>query len=211
MQEEDKSIDANTHLLDLISGLQYARSIYRPDGPDHGRFAAKAGLAACIRFALRAIPNGIDSVMPLRELLDGLADLDAGLQSPMLRHKRKKGGRQTRRGVETFRATAAVLMEIYIEEGKQRDAAAAIVAKELNQHGYSDERGNPISAKRVEDWRDKVNEGGDSLGAKRFNGLSQDLKPLDPDKARQLVFESLSLIPGTRIPSGARSNRNSVG
>lgn len=208
MREEDKAPDGNAYLPDLISGLQYARSIYMPDGPDHGRFSAKAGLAACIQFALRAVPNGIHLAMPLRELLDGLDELDIGLRSPMLRHKAKRGGHQNRRGIETFRAMAAVLMEIYIWEGKERDEAAKAAAQELNQHGYRDERGNPISATRVEDWRDRVNEGGDNLGANRFKAMCRDLRAFDHEGARQEVFNSLSLIPGTRIPSGARSNKN---
>jgi hypothetical protein len=208
MRVEAKGVDGSTHLPDLISGLEHARSFYSSDTPDHGRFAAKAALAACIRFAFRTIPNGIELIMPLRELLDGLDELDAGLQPPMLRRKMKKGGLPIRRGIETFRATAAVLMELYVQKGMKREKAAQTVAGELNELGHRDERGNLISAERVDDWRYKVSEGGDSLGAKRFRGMCEDVGRLDLQQARLLLFESLSLIPGTRIPNGAGSDRN---
>ena len=208
MRAEDKSVDGNTHLPDLISGLEEARSFYSSDTQDHGRHAALVALAACIRFAFRTIPNGIDLIMPLRELLDGLDELDSGLQPPMLRRRTKKGGLPIRRGIETFRATAAALMELYSKSGMGRDKAAATVAAELNERGHRDERGNLISASRVEDWRDKVSEGGDSLGAKRFRGFCQDIERFDIRQARLLLFKSLSVIPGTRIPNGAGSDRN---
>lgn len=208
MQVEANSVDANAHLPALISSLEYAKSFYNTDSPDQSRFAAIAALAACIQFTFRTIPNAIDLIMPLRELLDGLDELDAGLQPPMLRRRKKKGGLPVRRGIETFRATVAALMEVYSKSGMRRDEAAATVATELNDRGHRDERGNLIAAERVEDWRDKVSEGGDSLGAKRFRGLCQDMGRFDIQQARLLLFESLSFIPGTRIPNGACSDRN---
>lgn len=208
MPGEENSVDANTHLPALISSLQHARSFYSSDSPDHSRFAAMAALTACIQFTFRTIPNAIDLIMPLRELLDGLDELNAGIQPPMLRQKKKKGGRSLRRGVETFRAMVAALMELYSNNGMGRDEAAARVAAELGECGYSDERGNPISAERVADWRDKVSEGGDSVGAKRFRDTCQDMGRFDLREARQHLFGSLRLIPVTKIPNATVSDRN---
>ena len=188
-------------LTRLVTTLQHSRAMYAFDTIDHRRFAAKASLAACNLFIIRAIPNGIDLVKPLRELLDCLSDLDKGIKCPVLTPPRKRrGARPTSRGVETFRATAAVLMEIYQWEGKLRLDAAEAAANDLNQRGYCDERGKAITAGRIEDWRDRVNEGGDSLGATRFEALCAELKVYSCQEARQLVFQSLSLIPGSRIP-----------
>jgi hypothetical protein len=161
------SPDQSALLADLVSRLEYAREIYAPELPDHGRFAVMAALGACNIFIMRAIPNGLDLVLPLRDLLDGLADLEKGHLAPMLKYSPKQGMRHLSRQVETFRAMAAVLMELNLKS-LGRNAAAEKAAQDLNERGYCDERGKPITAERLADWRDTAKEGGDRLGAKRF-------------------------------------------
>lgn len=182
-------------LSDLAFRLEYARDNYTPDG----RFAAKAALGACNIFIMRAIPNGLDLVVPLRALLDALDDLEGGRTAPLLKRRKRGGGRYIPRDIETFRAMAAVLMQIN-QRSLSREAAAEKAAQDLNALGFCDERGEPIRAKRVEDWRDKVNEGGDSLGAKRFKDYVEQLKCVDEKRAYEEVLLSLRAIPGSRIP-----------
>ena len=194
----------------LVIRLKELRAMYEFDEVEDRRFAAKLSLAACNRFIIRSVPNGIDLVKPIRELLDCLSDLDKGISSPMLASPRKKkGGRPISRGLETFRATAAVLMEMYKREGKLRLDAAEAAASDLNEWGYCDERGKAITAERLEDWRDKANEGGDGLEAKRFKALCQELKLYNFEVARQAIFDSLSLIPGNRMLVSSASEANS--
>jgi hypothetical protein len=207
MTNHNGSPDQSALLADLVSRLEDAREIYAPELPDHGRFAAKAALGACIMFAMRAIPNGLDLVLPLRDLLDGIDDLAKGHIAPMLEYQPKQRMRHLPRQIETFGAMAAVLMELNLRS-LGREAAAEKAAQDLNERGFRDERGNPIAAKRLEDWRDTAKEGGDRLGAKRFKDYVKKLSAVDEQRAREEVFRSLAAIPGSRIPNGPPAIRN---
>jgi hypothetical protein len=60
-----------------------------------------------------------------------------------------------------------------------------------------------IAASQIEDWRDKVNEGGDSLGVKRFRKaleVVRKVQPDDPEKAIELVLERLSAFRRPDVP-----------
>lgn len=193
-----------SQLSEFAAALQDAREKYGLDTTsEHRRRAAKISLGACILLVIRTIPSGIDVVKPLRELFDCLDDLDSGIKPAMLTSPRRKGGRRTSRGVETFRATVAVLMEAYQQKGDRRDDAAEATAHDLNHQGYRDEKGRELTARRIEDWRDKVKEGGFSLGAERFRAQCESVEPYRFEEARQLILDSLSLIPSNRIVSGA--------
>jgi hypothetical protein len=188
-------------LADLAFRLEYARENYVPDLPDSSRFAAIAALGACIIFIEREIPNGLDLVVPLRELLDGLADLKRNRVAGMLKPAKREGGHYIPRGVETFRAMAAVLMEIN-RRSRGRKAAAEKAAHDLNELRFCDERGDPISASRLEDWRDNIKRERNSLGANRFWDYVTKLKSVDEERAYEEVLRSLRVIPGSRIPNG---------
>jgi hypothetical protein len=196
-------------LSDLAFRLEYARENYTPDLSDHGRIAAKAALGACILFIKQAIPNGLDLVLPLRELLDGLDDLERNLTGPMLESRKKGGGHYIPRNIETFRAMAAVLMEIN-RRSRGRKAAAEKAAHDLSELGFRDERGDPISASRLEDWRDNIKREGNSLGAKRFWDYVTKLKIVDEERAYEEVLRSLRVIPGSRIPNSPPGNSEFV-
>jgi hypothetical protein len=188
-------------LSDLAFRLEFARDRYPSDPLDSGRYSAKAALGACIMFILRTVPNGLDLVLPLRELLDGLDDLDRNCVGRMLRPQSIGGGHPIPRSVEIFRAMAAALMEIN-RRSVGRKAAAEKAAKDLNELGFCDERGGPITAARLEDWRDNIKRRGNTTGAKRFWDYVTKLKSVGQEYACDEVLRSLKVIPGNRITNG---------
>jgi hypothetical protein len=189
-------------LADLAFRLEYAREYYSRDLTDQDRFAAIAALGACMMFIERQIPNGLDLILPLRELCDALADLNKNHVARMLKPPKRGGGHYLPRGVETFRAMAAVLMEIN-RRRLGRKAAAEKVAKDLYELGFFDERGCPISGSRVEDWRDNIKRDrkSESMGAKRFWDYITKLKAIDEERAYEEVLRSFRVIPGLQIPN----------
>jgi hypothetical protein len=130
-------------LSDLVFRLEYARDNYTSDPLDTGRFSAKAALGACIIFIVRSIPNGPDLVLPLRELLEALDDLENNRIGRMVKARSIGGGQYIPRSVKTFRTMAAVLMEIS-RRSQSRPAAAEKVAQDLHKLGFCDEGGEPI-------------------------------------------------------------------
>jgi len=177
--------------------LELAQAMYFSDDPNRDRFAARTALAACIKFVLATAPDAIVLLLPLRDLNYALHELDQGRAAKMLMRDVKKGRREVAISDEVFRAMVAVLMELYSRTAIGRDQAAAATAQRLADLGYKDDRNRPITAGQVEDWRDKVSEGGDSIGVKRFKKALEVLdkvRPKDVDGAIQLVLESLSAI-----------------
>ena len=194
---------ADDHLKRMAGMLEWAQTMYLSEMPDRERIAARTAVAACINFVIATIPNGIDLVLPLRDLNYALHSLDQGISVAMLKRAKKTGGRKTPISTEVFRSMAAVLMELYSKAGSGRSQAAENAAERLAEMGYRDDGGQMIAASQIEDWRDKVNEGGDSLGVKRFRKALEvvgKIQPDDPDKAIELVLESLSAIRRPDVP-----------
>ncbi|MFZ1922695.1 MAG: hypothetical protein WAU57_13780, partial [Xanthobacteraceae bacterium] len=176
------------------------------------RIGIRTALAGCVNFIVKAVPDGINLVLPLRELLYALHDLDDGPAAPFLRpSKRGRGGQRMSRSTEAFRATAAALMELHRRSGMSRQDAAEQTAQELNKLGYRDDQLELISGSQVEDWRDKVNEGGDSLGARRFRKIlefSNSIFTNDREETIRFVVESFGAIARKPIPIERASNQN---
>jgi hypothetical protein len=194
---------ADDQLKRMAGMLEWAQTMYLSEMPDRERIAARTAVAACINFVIATIPNGIDLVLPLRELNYALHGLDQGVPAPMLERTTTTGGRRISISTELFRSMAAVLMELYSKAGSGRSQAAKSAAERLAEMGYRDGDGQMIAASQIEDWRDKVNEGGDSLGVKRFKKaleVVRTIQPDDPQKAIELVLESLSAIRRPDVP-----------
>jgi hypothetical protein len=194
---------ADDHLKQMASMLEWAQTMYLSEMPDRERIAARTAVAACMKFVIATMPDGIDLVLPLRELNYALHGLDQGVPSPMLERAKKTGGRKTSISTEVFRSMAAVLMELYSKAGSGRSQAAESAAERLAEMGYRDGSGQMIAASQIEDWRDKVNEGGDSLGVKRFRKaleVVRKVQPDDPEKAIELVLERLSAFRRPDVP-----------
>lgn len=186
------------HRVGRLKGmLELAQEMYFSEDPNRDRIAARTALAACINFVLVTVPDSIDLLLPLRELNYALHELDQGHVRAILKREVKRGRKETAISVVAFRATAAVLMELYSRNAVGRGQAAAAAAERLAELGYRDERNRPITAAQVEDWRDKVKEGGDSIGVKRFRKsleVLHNIVPNDPERAIQFVLDSLSAI-----------------
>jgi hypothetical protein len=91
---------------------------------------------------------------------------------------------------------------LYVGTSLGRKAAAEKAAKDLNELGFCDERADPITAARLEDWRDSIKRHGNSTGAKRFWYYVTKLKSVDQERAYEEILRSLRVIPGNRITDG---------
>jgi hypothetical protein len=186
-------------LSDLVFRLEYARDKYTADPSDTGRFAAKAALGACMIFIMQTVPGapGLDLILPLRELSEGLYDLERNCVGRMLKPQKIGGGHCIPGSVEKFRAMAAALMEIN-RRSRGRMAAAEKVAQDLNKLGFCDDGGKAITGERVATWRDSVKQQRDGVGSGRFWDYIQKLKCVDENSAYQEVLMSLRVMPGSR-------------
>lgn len=210
MGNENMAVVMARELVGLNRMLTVGRTIYMSGTPDSDRIGIRTALSGCINFIKQVLPDGVDLVPPLSDLLYALHDLDKGHASSFLKPIPKRGGRHIAISLELFRAMAAALMELYQQAGKSRSEAAAEVAQKLDSLGYHDGK-KAISAERVEDWRDKVSEGGNSLGAKRFKSVLTSVRkahPDDPVAAIGLVFDALPPAVRSLIPTQPASDRN---
>ena len=104
-------------------------------------------------------------------------------------------------------AFAAACMELFVEGGVARKAAARRVANNLHAHGYSLDRGKRITAQNVEDWRDRMRTGSASEdeAVARFRRIVDQYRLPDPQKAANCALERVRLVVPLEIPENPTS------
>jgi hypothetical protein len=145
------------HLQRLNVGLRRAASAYDQSAEDAGRGSVLLTLHAVDDFLKVTLGIRDPSLfIPLAQLQYALHDLNRGKVVPLLAPKKVKNRPRDSTSREGFRALAAVAMELFIKGDVSRKQAARDVAAALSQMGYMNGPGKPITAKLVEDWRDRM-------------------------------------------------------
>jgi hypothetical protein len=101
-------------------------------------------------------------------------------------------------------AFAAACMELLVESGISRGSAARRVANDLNTRGYRRTLNKRITAKYVEDWRDRMRSGSpsESEAVARFQRILILVKHRfsDPQAAANSILERIPLVAPPEIP-----------
>jgi hypothetical protein len=142
----------------LVKNLRFAGRLFDKSAADQGRVSVIFSLTAITEF-LRSVGGPEDAVMyvPLHQLQYGLNDLEAGKVPDLLKPTPIEHRPPDSKADEAFRGFAAVAMELLILGKVPRKQAAERVARVLARMGYA-AGGKPITAQRVEDWRDRIHE-----------------------------------------------------
>lgn len=157
MVKRDAHSNIATQLLRLRLGLTAAAKHFNSSAEDHGRVGVQLALFE-LDFFLRGLfgTQHASIFMPLNQLRYALIDLDRGKVVPLLTPKKTKNRPKDSSAKEALRSSAAVAMELFMKGKVQRKQAARNVAKRLSEMGYEHSPGKQISAKHVEDWRDRM-------------------------------------------------------
>jgi hypothetical protein len=203
MAEVDPVRQILVHLQRLSVVLKRAASGFDQSAEDAGRGSVLFTLAAVDDFLKVTLGIRDPSLfIPLAQLRYALHDLNRGKVVPLLAPKKVKNRPHDSASKEAFRALAAVAMELFIKGNVPRKEAARDVAAALSQMGYMNGPGKPITAKLVEDWRDRMTteRSTEYEPAGRFHRMRADLLakfPNDPSAAARFL---LSRIPTTVPP-----------
>jgi hypothetical protein len=195
----------------LVRNLRFAGRRFDNSAADQGRVSVIHSLTAITQF-LRSVGGSEDAEMyvPLHQLQYGLNDLEAGKVPDLLKPTPIKGRPPDSASDTGFRAFAAVAMDLLMDGDVRREEAARRVARELTAMGYMASATKPITAQRVEDWRDRIREErpAEYAPAGRFDRVKQELMrqfPQDPVAAAEFLLQRLPMIVPPRNPNNPAS------
>jgi len=211
MTELDQSAGAMPILSDrdrLALGLRVASQAFDPADEDGGRLSVIMTLLSLNDFMKATF--GVEEphlFVPLHQLQYALHDLNNGKTGSLLKAKKIENRPPNSTSVEGFRAFAAVAMDLFIEGGVPRKQAAHDVAIDLRRSGYTLGPGKIITAKQVEDWRDRVlqESPAENPAAARFQRMREALRDKHPDNptaaARFLLERLPAVVPIPKKPA----------
>lgn len=139
---------------------------------------------------LQAVIEFLDSIddlraasAPIRELGMGMLELLDGRASPLFDsviNDRKQGRRKDALADDQMKVMAAVALHISIEAGINKREAARGISDTLHRAGFRAPNGKPITARAVEQWRERISENGrggsDLLRIERIRTLETRMK-----------------------------------
>lgn len=154
---EDKIQALSQNFVRLERQLRFAHRVFSEDG-DFGRTGAIAAINAAVEFVQSVDDfrrNGLAG--PLIVVSAALRDLDDGAQHPMLVPEPTGGRRPGGRERKALRAVAAATMELAMQNGMTKEAAARLVARHLQKRDV-DVSGDRLSLTwgTVKRWRDEL-------------------------------------------------------
>jgi len=198
-------------LVKLHHLLQFASNDFRNKSGADRRPGIRVVLHGLSEFVGNVFPIDQGFSVPLNELRYALYDLDRGKVVGLL-DPSKVGHRPPDPVAKAlFIASAAALMNLYQHMGMSRELAARQTATKLNELGYRDEAGDRITAKRVENWRDRMKEREgekNDIAAGRYAALVSDLMMKQPSEAEKAAECLLAALP-EMIPPGIPTNPSS--
>lgn len=206
MDSSDPDSAIRAQLVRLRIGLNTAAKQFNPGAEDHGRQGVLLALFEFDFFLKAMFGNRTASIfLPLNQLRYALFDLERGKTVPLLTQKKIKHRPRDSSAKEAFRALAAVAMELFIKGKIPRNQAAKAVAKALSATGYENSIGKPITAKLVEDWRDRMKKENpkEYAPAGRFHRMVPQLEsmfPNDPKSAAKYLLDQISALIPPDIP-----------
>jgi hypothetical protein len=189
----------------LCRTLTLQADLFEKGSPKERRSSLQISLAAIESVLTMAFGvNDSKSFMPLRQLSYALEDLNRGKVVPLLTPQKRSRRPPDSISKEAFMASAAACMELFVEAGVARKAAARRVANNLHAQGYSYDRAKRITAQNVEDWRDRMRTGSASEdeAVGRFRRMVDQYRSEfpDPQKKANWILERISLLVPPEIP-----------
>jgi hypothetical protein len=169
--------------------------------PAKRRAAAGNALGALSEFVGNVFPIDQELRLPLNHLLYGLYDLDHGVCEALLRPRAIKHRPKLALVHRLFRACAAALMDILIQQGIARGRAASATAKKLNELGYRDDQGQRLQAKSIVAWRNDVKAGDVSKdpAVQRYRYILELLDSKHPGAPVEAERALLGALPGLAV------------
>lgn len=192
---------AQRNVFRLMKSLVLARESFDPSAPDHGRKAIYQALLATITFVSETNPDRPDLLQPLQEMLYALRDLDRGTVHPLLEPVSIAHRPPNSNSDELFRASAAILMELKIQQRIGRMVAAELVARRLNERGYRNGH-DRLTGKHIAAWRDMARQGtgASDLGGQRYRFVLERLKASFSGNPENAFAFYLDVIPDLHFP-----------
>lgn len=189
----------------LHKNLRFAGKLFDKSAADRGRTSVILSLTAVSDF-FRSI-GGLDPLvqLPLHQLQYALNDLERGILPELLTPRKIDHRPPDSSSDAAFRALAAVAMDLLMLGKVSRKEAARRVARSLSNMGYAISPTKPITAQRVEDWRDRIREErpAEAPPTARFHRLKdQALQrfPQDPIAAAEFLLHRLPAVVPPRNP-----------
>ena len=192
-----REVELGTALRTLSLKLQIAAAAYDPADTDHGRASAGFALIAVLEFLAVLFSQTPTLSIPLEVLLHALYDVDRGTRNPLLTSSKGRGRRPIQLDDALFRAMVAAAMDKRLQAvDTSRETAARDVERRLGELGYR--RRRAIEHKQIEDWRDKMKEGGvGDRGVERYRLALELVREMQPIEGTKFLLDSLAaLYPG---------------
>ena len=117
---------------------------------------------------------------PLRKLLAALRDRMQGATSPLLFSRPRKRGRPKDVSFMGAHGVIAVAVDVLIEGGETKQAAARFVAAELRSAEIRP-GGETITAREVLQWRDEIGGGAPELAERTYKDMRTRVAKLPPE------------------------------
>jgi hypothetical protein len=138
---------------------------------------------------------------PLESLLTALVDLEGGTQPELLRPRRAGHAPSMSYGKQALVIHAAFALDALMGLGLSQAAAAHAVARQIELAGIPLTGRKPVTARRVVDWRDRLNAGPGAMPAfavetwRRLQAQKRSDGSLQPvPEADQIVLQHFRLI-----------------
>jgi hypothetical protein len=191
---KDRSAVPSSPLNDLRLALAEADfALTEANTPEEGRIATLLALKAIYDFSQS---TGLRS-KALNNLSMALQDIDRGnsatLFAPSIQNRPRDKAR-----LFILKAVAAAAMQLLMDSGKTKAAAAAIVATKLDLAGFRlpGLKGRSASHKTIALWRDKFGGHSDEEGADSYNFSLQQARATftRPDRQADFVMRGLKRL-----------------
>jgi hypothetical protein len=200
--------DSLAQLIEVaIRDLEIARRQFDADEGASGRLGVLTALHVLDSLSTVLLGNrAADLLAPIRSLQHALHDAERGKAHPLLKLKKHVGRPPDRTEHLGLAGFAAVLMHLLMDAGESKSNAARQVSRRLNAIGYRTAQGSTISAKIVEEWRDRAmrERPVEDIVADRFTRMlpeTQLLFPGKPKSAFEHILEKLPLALPFRSPT----------
>jgi hypothetical protein len=192
-----------SELQTLSKRLRFAAGHFQTNAETERRQAVRVALYALSDFVGNVFSREQELRLPLNELFYGLHDLDRGQVVGVLKPTKVKHRAKRSLTAGILRAGGAALMDIYQQGGVARDEAARKAAIMLNGVGYRDERGQRITGKTVEHWRDDLKsrprESADDV--RRYTAILGFWKVGRPSEVESVAQSLLDALPAWVAPT----------
>jgi hypothetical protein len=195
----------------VIRDLETARLQFDADEGASGRLGVLAALDVIYRYNTILIGDRAPELLaPIRSVQHALHDAERGKLHALFNPKKHVGRPPDRTEHLGLAGWAAVLMQLLMDTGRLKSEAARQVARKLNSIGYRTPQGATISAKLVDEWRDraKTELPAEDIVADRFARVLPETQSLFPGNPKAAFEHILQNLPSNRPVRRSRPEKS---